>query len=129
MVVSGTMRLPFDLRPAESIPDLNRQRRELMWNPHRVMPSAAPDLADKREALLRMPTETRQQRRERARLLRENLDQWQPIMSDHLTAIDHRIANAYHQHHINSVLKSREYPFIFFAEERLRNWFAKVTLA
>jgi len=129
MVVSGTLRLPFEVVPADDIHQLERQRRELQWNPHRAVPTLAPDLADKRVALLRLPTDTRKQRRERSRLLRDNLEQWRPLVSDQLTGIDHRIANAHRHRHANAVLQSREHPFVLFSEERLRDWFAKVISA
>jgi hypothetical protein len=90
---------------------------------------AAPKLAAERDRVLMMPINTKAERRDRTRALRENLHPWQPHITDPLARIDREIDAARRQLSNNTVLQSREYPFVLYSEDRLRSWFAKVTSA
>jgi len=131
LVVSGTLHLPLQPFPVSEV-DWHaalRNFRDLQWNPQRQLMIASPQLSAERDRLLTMPTQTRRQRRDRYRLLRENLDQWRPVTQLPIAAAQAELDRIVQELRANAILRSREYPFILFSERRLCGWFEKVTSA
>lgn len=129
LVASGTLHLPLEPFSATKMDRLSAQRklRQLQWSPQQHVAAAAPELAAERHRLLKLPTLTRRQRRERYRQLRENLDRWWPVTQLPADAAQAEVDRIDRELRANEVLRSREYPFILFSEPRLRGWFEKVT--
>lgn len=122
VIVSGTLRLPMPAFPATSVDQhrLHRRERDWQWNPQRLITRTP--LAAERAGLIALPIATRNQRRERRRQLRKNLQRWQNLIAAPRLAEVTQRSRCEAELHANRILSSREFPWPLFPESMLQEW-------
>lgn len=121
MVVSGTLRLPFPTFPATAGERrrLQRQARDLRWNPELFLDHTNDLVEQKRRWLAREPL-TRDERRARYRELLHLTEALRPMVADQAAAVEREIARCDRELAANEILTRRDYPFVLYPESKLR---------
>jgi len=127
-VVSGTLRLPTDLsgRPDAELADIHRQLRDIEFHPERYLAAVSADgeaatLAHEKQRWIDThPTRALAKRRCQAiRSANDSLASYTKPLRETLLSRVGPLARAARAH---SLLESREYPWCFFSEDRLRRF-------
>ncbi len=127
LVVTGTLRLPFQRFVATSADHLTRLRqfRELRWNPERFAPSAEPGtrelVVEKKRWLAQQPS-TRAGRRSRYRELLRLTEALRPALARQISEMEQSIDRSKRELRANEVLSRRDYAFPLYPKDSLREF-------
>jgi hypothetical protein len=124
MVVSGTLRLPFEdkLFPRFDCNDPRRKARDVLWNPERYLdndPTARELAAEKQHWIEQLPADTAGRRERFYQLhnltmrLRDYVREQEKQAEEDLERCEAEVA-------ANKILTNREYSFVLYPEEKLR---------
>ncbi len=132
LVFTGTLRIPFDGYDSK-VDDLHRLKRlarDLRWNPQRYLHPG-----QGRESLLNRHRELQtanpiqgDERRDRYLKLREVKERLTLPVSVQLAEVEARIAIANAEVAANAVLRRRDYSFVLFPMDALRDWLTSVAV-
>ncbi len=127
LVVTGTLRLPFQKFAATSADHLKRLRqfRELRWNPERFAPSAEPGtrelVVEKKRWLAQQPS-TRAGRRNRYRELLRLTEALRPALASQISEMEQSIDRSERELRANEVLSRRDYAFPLYPKDLLQEF-------
>jgi hypothetical protein len=129
LVLSATLLLPFPHYPAsdEDCRRLARQQRDLYWNSQRHISLEGPaaKLALQKSAWVNQQPDQRTQRRERFHALRELTEHLRTFTSEHWEYVLRERTLCEKEVIANGVLLRRDYPFCFYPEEMLREFYSR----
>ncbi len=117
-VLSATLHLPFphSPQPQNEIARLERQLRDLHWNPQRFLPDAFPE----RDRILAATPTDRAGRRQRYRDLREWNERLRPQVAAQIAANQAELEEAKNASRTNATLTRRDYAWVFYPEGALQ---------
>ena len=119
-VLSATLHLPFphSPRPPNEVARLERQLRDLHWNPQRHLPDAYPD----RDRVVAATPTDHAGRRQRYRDLREWNERLRPQVAAQIAAIQAEFEEAKHADRAAATLTRRDYAWVFYPEAALKRF-------
>ncbi|MCI0643094.1 MAG: hypothetical protein L0Y72_31620 [Gemmataceae bacterium] len=128
LILSGTLLLPFPQRGKNpGLPELERQLRDLHWNPQRYAKTAeAQELAAQKQRWFGAPCETSAQRRTRYAELRKLTAALRLLVENKKGEIESELAHARHAAAALQVTSRRDYAFCLYPEETLRPFLQRV---
>lgn len=132
MVVSGTLRLPFPTFPAKTddCMHLQRQLRNLDWNPERCLPRGQPWVEELVAAKMHWrqaePT-SKAARRERFRQLQAvNGNLRALIPSETVQQLQDSLSRCQQELRANEILQRRDFAFVLYPEETLKQFCTQI---
>jgi hypothetical protein len=136
MILTGTLRLPFPERTGtvEKMHELTRLKRDLIYNPDRLLDDytrqslGVQSLVDRKRELVASSPQLPTDRRHRFEEIRRVNGELQPYVSDAQSQTTQRIEEVQSDISANSILLSRDWPFIAHPADSLRRFFQQVSV-
>jgi hypothetical protein len=129
LVLTATLLLPFHHYPSEadSCRRLAYAQRDLHWNPQRhvSLDSPAAKLVFQKNAWINQQPDTRKQRRERFRMLRELSEHLRGYTGEYEMEVSRERERCEREVRANEVLQRRDYSFCLYPEEMLREFYKR----
>ncbi|MCI0379474.1 MAG: hypothetical protein L0215_17840 [Gemmataceae bacterium] len=128
LILSGTLLLPFPKWGEHScLPGLERQLRDLYWNPQRYAKTdAAQELAAQKQRWIDAPSETSAERRIRYTELRRLTAALRLLVESEKGELEDQLAHARLAAAANQVTSRRDFAFCLYPEETLRPFLQRV---
>jgi hypothetical protein len=125
IVLTATRLLPLPHFPAtaDTCHGLQREVRDMHWNPQRHLPANAPSLQElvrARAELVRQQPADKAGRRERFKTLRQISEKLRVPLAGEERRLRDDLETCAHQVEANGVLSRRDYSFVLYPEETLR---------
>ncbi len=127
IVTSGTLRLPLPRYPT-SFANPDRLIRDLIWNPQRHLSEEAArnpevqELVKRKQKLIESEPEGKRQRKEWFQQLQGVTEALRPGVAEQLPFAKEAVARNQREEHANEVVMRRDFAWLLYPEETLREW-------